>query len=147
VGIEFLQRVRRTSVVSGLICFAAITTYLGFPAGAGFVVGCGWSLLNLFFIGLLVKALLKKQSRMRLIVVAFVKIPVLYGFGFLLMRTGYFPLTLMVAGFTWPFIIITLKALGRFILKLDNRRKTVTYMTPEQAQQSTHYVRTQANSK
>jgi hypothetical protein len=121
VGLEFLQRVRKTAVITGALFFAAITTYLGFPAGAAWIAGCAWSLVNFYFIGLFVEALCAKDQRLRMVLIALVKVPVLYALGFLMIKAGYFPLPLLLAGFMWPLIVITLKALGRLILGLDNK--------------------------
>jgi hypothetical protein len=121
VGLEFLQRVRRTSIITGLVIFAVITTYFDFPAGAAWSLGCAWSLVNLLFIGLFVKTLTAQNSRMRMVLIALVKVPVLYLIGFLLINTAYFPLPLLLAGFMWPLLVITLKGLGRLLLRLDSR--------------------------
>jgi hypothetical protein len=121
VGLEFLKRVRRTSIITGLVLFAVITTYVGFPAGAAWTVGCAWSLVNLFFIGLFVKTLAARNSRVRMVLIALVKVPVLYAVGFFVISVGYFPLPLLLAGFMWPLLVITLKSLGRLVLRLDSR--------------------------
>lgn len=111
------------SEITGLALFALITTYFGFSAGAGFVVGCVWSLTNLLFIGLSVEALLARQGKLRMVVIALVKVPVLYAIGFGIIWFGYFPIQALLAGFTWPLVVITLKAAGRLILGLDDARK------------------------
>jgi hypothetical protein len=127
VGLEFLQRVKKTSLITGVLLFAVITTYLGFPAGAAWLVGCAWSLVNLYFIGLFVRVMVADGRRMRKVLVAFVKVPVLYAIGYLLIRTSYFPLALLLAGFMWPLTVITLKALGRLILRLDSRTEVFAH--------------------
>jgi hypothetical protein len=124
VGLEFLQRVRKTSVITGALLFAVITTYFGFSAGAAWCAGCAWSLVNLYFIGLFVRMLVADGRRVRMVLVALVKVPVLYAIGYLLIWTNYLPLELLLAGFMWPLMVITLKALGRLILRLDNRSRT-----------------------
>lgn len=121
MGLEFLQRVTKTSVITGALLFAVITTYLGFSAGTAWIAGCAWSLVNLYFISLFVRTLVANGRRVRMILIALVKVPVLYALGYLLIWTGYFPLELLLAGFMWPLMVITLKAMGRLILRLDNR--------------------------
>ena len=111
------------SVITGLILFALIATYFGFRAGTGFAAGCVWSLVNLFFIGLFVDSLLAGQGKLRMVMIALVKVPVLYAAGFTVIRLGYFPIQSLLAGFTWPLVVITLKAVGRLILGLDDARK------------------------
>ena len=53
----------------------------------------------------------------------FIKFPVLYGAGFLLLWNGYLSVIGLVAGFTWPFFVLTMKGLGRYYLKLDETRR------------------------
>jgi hypothetical protein len=124
MGLEFLRRVHRSSILSALLLFAVITTYAGFPAGLATVVGCGWSLVNLLLIGYFVKTLMDRSSKVRMVLIALVKVPVLYGFGFLLLKVNYLPAEFLLVGFMWPLVVITLKAMGRLILKLDAARGT-----------------------
>jgi hypothetical protein len=53
----------------------------------------------------------------------FIKFPVLYGVGFLLLWNGYLSVAGLVAGFTWPFFVLLMKGLGRYYLKLDETRR------------------------
>ena len=112
------------SEITGLVLFAVITVYFGFSAGSGFLVGCVWSLTNLFFIGMFVDSLLARQGKLRMVMIALVKVPVLYAIGFGIIWFRYFPIQSLLAGFTWPLVVITLKSLGRLILRLDDARKT-----------------------
>jgi hypothetical protein len=41
-------------VITALIVFAVIATYKGGAMGVAWLLGCGWSLVNLYLIGLLV---------------------------------------------------------------------------------------------
>ena len=66
----------------------------------------------------------KRRSK-HLTVIFMVKLPVLYGLGFLLLYIGWLPVTSLLAGFIWPLVIITLKMVGRMLLGLDKRRTPV----------------------
>ena len=54
----------------------------------------------------------------RVVLIMFVKIPVLYGVGFLLLKSGL-AIPALLAGFIWPLSIIVMKAMGRMVLKMD----------------------------
>ncbi|MEE9269523.1 MAG: hypothetical protein V3V49_04610 [Candidatus Krumholzibacteria bacterium] len=131
MGLEFLQRVRRTAVITGLILFPFITLYLGLAAGVAWVLGVAWSLVNIYFIGLLVRFTYVdgKKQRLRPALGLLVKVPVLYFVGFLLLRSSLPDLGLL-AGFTWPLSVIALKSAARLILKLDDPNHTALNARP-----------------
>lgn len=121
MNLDLLIRVRKTSLLIGLPMGAVIATYWGLPAGGGWVAGLAWSLVNLYFIGSLVRKVITTGDRNVPAVVAtvFIKFPVLYAAGFLLLWNGYLSVAGLVAGFTWPFFVLMMKGLGRYYLKLD----------------------------
>ena len=131
MGLEFLQRVRRTAVITGLILFPVITLYLGLAAGAAWVLGVAWSLVNIYFIGLLVRFTYVdgKKQRMRAVLILLVKVPVLYLIGFLLLRSSLPELGLL-AGFMWPLAVIALKSAARLVLGLDDQNNTAVNPRP-----------------
>jgi hypothetical protein len=90
---------------------------------AAWMAGVLWSLVNLIFIGEVVKNVITAEDRdlTRILVAVAVKFPVLYVLGFLLLWSGKLPAAGLVAGFTWPFVVMVLKAVGRAYLGLDNR--------------------------
>jgi hypothetical protein len=131
VGPEFLQRVRRTAVITGLILFPVIALYLGLAAGAAWVLGVAWSLVNIYFIGLLVRFAYVdgKKQRLRAALILLVKVPVLYLIGFLLLRSSL-PDFGLLAGFMWPLSVIVLKSVARLILKLDDQKNAALDTRP-----------------
>jgi hypothetical protein len=125
VGFEFLDRVRRTSVATGLIVSLAVWIYAG-PAGAGaFLLGCAWSLLNIHLLRILVRLAVNdpKSQKLRIGAVLILKVPVLYGVGYLLIETKWLPVVGLLAGFVWPMTVVTLKAVGRLVLGLDETER------------------------
>lgn len=131
MGLEFLHRVRRTAVITGLILFPVITLYLGLAAGVAWVLGVAWSLVNIYFIGLLVRFTYVdgKKRRLRAVLILLVKVPVLYFVGFLLLRSSL-PDIALLAGFMWPLSVIALKSAARLILKLDDHNYTALNPRP-----------------
>jgi hypothetical protein len=121
---DLLRRVRKTSIIIGLPLAIIITTYWGISAGGGWAAGMAWSIVNLYFIGSLVKKVVTTEKRQTagIVVTVFIKFPVLYAAGFLLLWNGYLSVAGLVAGFTWPFLVLLMKGLGRYYLKLDETR-------------------------
>ncbi len=120
----FLRRVRKTSIIAGIPLAVVAAFYWGPESGAGLALGAAWSLLNLYFLASVIKSVITNEKRdvLRIIVALFVKFPVLYVAGFLLLRSGYLSAFGLVAGFTWPFFVIMMKGLGRYYLKLDESK-------------------------
>ncbi len=117
---DFLRRVRTTSVITGLALAWWVAVRWHLDAGVGWLLGCLWSLVNLYAITLVIRVTLSgERNRIRLFLVLAVKLPVLYGIGFFLLAIGRFPVIALLAGFTWPLLVIALKLLGRAVLRLD----------------------------
>jgi len=121
VGFEFLDRVRRTSVATGLIVSLIVWMYIGPGAAGAFLLGCAWSLLNIHLLRVLVRLVTSdpKSHKLRIAAVLVLKVPVLYGAGYLLLQTRQLPVMGLLAGFVWPLSVIALKAAGRLVLGLD----------------------------
>jgi hypothetical protein len=85
------------------------------------LVGVAWSLVNLHMIAGLIKRVFSpaKKNHWMISIVFFAKFPVLYFVGFLILQSGRLPISGLLAGFLWPFFVMTMKALGRLYLRLD----------------------------
>ncbi len=124
MGFEFLRRVHRTSIISGIVLFPVASTYLGLTAGASFALGCAWSLANILLIEILVRQVTTPgpTNRLRVALVFLVKVPALYAVGALLLGSGIFSLRGLVLGFSWPLAVIILKVVGVVILRAHKRK-------------------------
>ena len=122
MGFDFLARVRKSTIIFGLVLLPVLSIYLGAGFGAGWIAGAAWSLLNICAITGLIKNIFVPagKSYARIAVVFLVKFPVLYAAGFMALSSGYFPAAALLAGFSWPFFVMLMKALGRVYLKLDD---------------------------
>ena len=125
MDLDLLRRVRNTSIIIGAPLAVVLSTYWGLSVGGGWVAGIAWSLVNLYFIGSLVKKVLTTGDRSipGIVMTMFIKFPVLYAAGFFLLWNGYLSVAGLVAGFTWPFFVLMMKGMGRFYLKLDETRR------------------------
>ena len=132
MDLDLLRRVRKTSIWIGVPLAVIITTYWGASVGAAWMAGIAWSLVNLYFIGSLVQKVITTGDRSvpAIVVIMFIKFPVLYAAGFFLLWNGYLSVAGLVAGFTWPFFVLLMKGLGRYYLKLDETRGLTDQETP-----------------
>jgi hypothetical protein len=120
VDAGFLARVRRVSIVLGLLMAAPLGTYFGLIACGAWVAGLAWSLVNLAAIAAVVRRVLAdERDRREIVVSAVVKFPVLYAAGFGLLVLFRSQPMWLVAGFTWPLFVAVMKAAGRYYLRLD----------------------------
>ncbi len=118
MGLEFINRIIRTSLIVSALIFLFVAVYGRFYFGLGLLLGTVWGSLNLFFITQTVTEAfsLKKPNKGKLILILLVKFPLLYSAGYVLLRIKYFPVESLLVGFTMIFLITFLKALGMVLL-------------------------------
>jgi MFS superfamily sulfate permease-like transporter len=125
MGIEFIYRTIKTSLILALIILLFVSVYYNFKFALGILVGCMWGCLNLYFLSSLIVETIKleKINRRKVLLIVLVKFPLLYFLGYILLRIKYFSALSLLAGFTLIFVVLALKALGRIILHLDDKKK------------------------
>ena len=120
----FLARALRSTVIATAVLGVAIAAFQGGRDALAFAAGSAWSLLNLVLWRALVNQLSWRGhdgNPLRLMLLALVKVPLLYGAGWALLASGLSPLW-MVAGFGLIFLVVTLKALGQWLVHPEWRR-------------------------
>jgi len=127
MDLDLLARVRKSASIFGGVIAIPFATYFGIGEGIAWLCGIAWSLVNLYFITALARDVitLEKRPVRRIVLTLLVKFPVLYGLGFVMLAALRLPLVWLVAGFTWPFFVLMLKALGRAWLRLDEEGNPV----------------------
>jgi hypothetical protein len=134
MGPEFIHRVIKTSLVVAVLGFLFVTVYYSFRFGAGLLIGAIWGSLNLYFLTNLITEIFspgKEVRKGRVILIVLVKFPLLYLIGYVLLiikinGVRYFPPLSLVSGFTLIFLVMFLKALGRWVLSLETSKKPET---------------------
>jgi len=114
--------------------FLFVTVYYNFRFGAGILVGTIWGCLNLYFLTNLITQIFSPDKEVRkgkVILIVLVKFPLLYLIGYVLLVIKYFPAVSLLSGFTLIFLVMFLKALGRWVLSLDASKKSETTSTNE----------------
>jgi hypothetical protein len=127
MGPEFIHRVIKTSLVVAVLGFLFVTVYYDFKFGAGILVGTIWGCLNLYFLTNLITEIFspdKEVRRGKVILIVLVKFPLLYLVGYVLLVIKYFPAVSLLSGFTLIFLVMFLKALGRWVLSLETSKKS-----------------------
>jgi len=125
MGVEFIHRVIKTSLVLAVLGFLFVTVYHGFRFGGGILAGAVWGSLNLLFLTSLVTEIFspgKEVRKGRVILIAVVKFPLLYAAGYALLAVKYFPPESLLIGFTLLFVVMFLKAMGRWVLSLNSNK-------------------------
>ena len=119
----FLRRVRKSSLVLGLILAIPLAMSFGWEASLAWIAGATWSLFNLMAIAAVVHRVvtLEPRDRAEIVKALAIKFPVLYAAGVGLLVSGL-PIAWVLAGFAWPFAVAVLKAAGRSYLRMDEIR-------------------------
>ncbi len=119
MGLDFLARVRRTSLLAGLVAALIAGSSFTLSTGLGVAAGAAWSLLNLLALEAIVTGLvgarLGREHSMRRIAVGGVATFALFVAGAVLL-TQLSPIALMV-GFLVPFAVLVLKAASMLLLQ------------------------------
>ncbi len=123
MDLAFLARVRKQSIITGLVLALPISLYFGMETGGGWIAGLVWSLVNLVFLSQVIKGVVTADDRQLgpIMIALLVKFPILYVSGFFLLRSEWFSVLGLVLGFSWPLVVMVLKAAGRAFLGLDNK--------------------------
>jgi len=125
MGVEFIHRVIKTSLVLAVLGFLFVTVYHSFRLGGGILAGAVWASLNLLFLTSLITEIFspgKEVRKGRVILIAVVKFPLLYAAGYVLLAVKYFPPESLLIGFTLLFVVMFLKAMGRWVLSLNTEK-------------------------
>lgn len=124
MSLEFLKRIWKTTLVVGVIVFAFTAVYFDMKFAWGLLVGCVWGVANFVVLAAVLTAFVTpgEVNRNRALILAAIKFPVIYGVGYLILRSDWFEPTALLVGFSLLFMVTLLKALGRSYLKMDEKR-------------------------
>lgn len=135
MGLEFINRIIRTSLIVSALTFLFVAVYRSFAFGLGIFLGTAWGCVNLFFITETVKEAfsLKKPNKGKVLLILLVKFPLLYTAGYFLLRLKYFRAESLLIGFTLIFLITFLKALGQVVLpSFSSEERKVLPLNPNE---------------
>ena len=119
MGLEFLARVRRTTLWMGAIAALMIASYAGPMPAAAVVLGMVWSLVNLALLERLVVAITnparRSHAQLKRAAIAAAEMLGLFAAGGMLLVL--LPPVWMLIGFLAPFIVLVLKAASLLLLE------------------------------
>lgn len=117
--LEFINILFRSTLFAGAGSFVLICLFSGIIQGCAFLLGLGWGCLNLFFIKHLTQNILlsKQRNFLKIGFLLTVKFPILYFFGYLLLKSAYFSSFHVVLGLSLFFVIIFLKGIDKTLLQ------------------------------
>ena len=116
----FLRRVRKSSIVFGLVLSVPLASSFGWVAAVAWIAGAAWSLVSLAATASVVRKVVTLEPRDRASIAKSlaIKFPLLYAIGIGFLAAGL-PAAWVLAGFAWPLFVAVLKAAGRSYLRLD----------------------------
>ncbi|MBD3382496.1 MAG: hypothetical protein GF404_09900 [candidate division Zixibacteria bacterium] len=119
MGLDFINRVIKTTLLFGAFVFIFGSFYFDWVYSLGIFAGTLWGCLNLWFIRQVVVQYITPQKRdtKKLALAAVIKFPVLYFLGFLMLYLGWFPVSSFVIGFSLIFFVVLMKALGKLVME------------------------------
>ena len=119
MGLEFIKRTYRTTLIVAILVFLYTWGYYSFSSAVGILTGTVWGCLNLFFVTSLVTSFIKtgEKDYTKIWILLLVKFPILYGLGFLALKIDYFNPLSFLLGFTLVLAVIVLKVLGKYLVE------------------------------
>ncbi|EQB62566.1 MAG: hypothetical protein RBG1_1C00001G0145 [candidate division Zixibacteria bacterium RBG-1] len=119
MGLEFIKRTYRTTLIVAILVFFYTWGYYSFSSAVGILTGTVWGCLNLFFVTSLVTSFIKtgEKDYTKIWILLLVKFPILYGLGFLALKIDYFNPLSFLLGFTLVLAVIVLKVLGKYLIE------------------------------
>lgn len=119
---DFIARTLKTTGVVLLLILAFGSMYFGFYDALALFSAGVWSMINLIFLSLLVRAAIRPDGvdKITVIGLAVLKFPLLYAALYFLIVTPIFRPIPLLLGFSSVLVVMVLKAVGRAVLHLDN---------------------------
>jgi len=123
MDLSFITRTLKTTGILSLVVLAFGWMYYDIFLILSIFSGMIWSIINLYFLALLVQSTIRPDGVDKLTALGFIfiKFPLLYLAGYFLLIVPKFELMYLLIGFSSIFAVIILKVLGRVILGLDNK--------------------------
>ena len=115
---KFLYRSLKTTLILAILITGFSLVYGYHSFAKGFFLAALWSIVNLWFICLLVRLLFaeSKINKTKVVLLVLLKFPVLYTAGYIALKFGNLSVYAVLAGFSIVFLVIALKAAGYMIV-------------------------------
>ena len=119
MNLEFVNRIIKTSLILAGIVFPFLAIYLRVSFAVAYLLGCLWACLNLIAIKFLITQIITPNAKNKVFITIFmfIKFPVIYFLGYLLVVWSYPPVYGLLWGFSSILIVTLLKVVSRAILQ------------------------------
>ncbi len=134
MDLKFIDRVIKTTLLSAALLFPFFAIYVRMNFALSVLFGAAWGTLNLLGIRLIITNLLvpQKPNWILGLIILFLKMPVLYFLGYLLLTWDYMSIGGLLWGFSGILIVAVLKALSRTILGLEKKEEPANRPQPSE---------------
>lgn len=116
MGIEFIYQILRTTAVLASIVAFLMFFYLGLMGSLAILAGAWFACVNFFLIKLVLENLLQGRY-FKLIAYLTIKFPILYFFGYQILKIKEFPTYCLLVGLSLVFVATFLKTLEGLLWK------------------------------
>lgn len=123
MNLDFINRIIKTSLILAAIAFPFLAIYLRISFAIAYISGCIWACLNLLAIRFLIAQIVTPNPKNKVLIILFifVKFPLIYFLGYLLIVWNYPPIYGLLWGFSSILIVTILKVVSRAILQKDSK--------------------------
>lgn len=121
MNLNFVDRIIKTSIILSLLAFPFLAVYIKTSFAVAYLLGCLWGCLNLLAIRFLITQAISPNPKNNILIILliFVKFPIIYFLGYLLVIWPYASIYGLLWGFSSIFIVTLLKVISRQMLHLD----------------------------
>jgi hypothetical protein len=129
---DFLKRTRITALILTAIIGIYATAYVSLLWAVQYAVTSCLSIVNFWLIEKLVVAMLGERNKIKTLIWAVVKLPLLYFVAFLFFHNVGCSISSFLAGFNTIFIVLILKAAGKMYIEASQPQQNQnTRMSPD----------------
>ncbi len=123
--LKLVDRIIKSTLIAAVIFFPFLAIYMSMSFALSVFLGAVWGALNLLAIKYIIVSLVARQGRNPKLgaAVLVLKIPVVYGAGYVLVTWDYLSVGGLLWGFSGILITAVLNALSRSILGMDSDMK------------------------
>lgn len=125
MDLKFIDRIIKATLILAAVLFPFLAFYIKVNIALSVFLGAIWGSLNLLAIKIIIVSLMPGSGHNQTLglIILLIKLPILYGIGYLLVTWKYLSIGGLLWGFSGIFIVALLKVLGRLYLGLDDPRK------------------------
>lgn len=107
---ELIERSVKIAVILAVITAAILTIFQQWRFALGLLAGAAWSVISLLLLVKILDIAVLHKSKQKLFIFLLIKFPILYLIGFLMLVSGFFPVSGILIGL--GFVLLTAGVVG-----------------------------------